>query len=325
VVTDRYLNWLLSLIFAFVYIYIIPWTELAGGEFVDIYSYLERIVYLHDGRSEGEYFGLKWLISEPIWKAMIIAFGNFFTDYRAVLYGVSFVTVFVYVSFLIKRVEFYIAMIFLFSPMMVDLFLAQLRSVFAFSIVLIAYNIYDNNKDHKIYAIILLIVAMLIHISMPVFYGIYYLMYRLNAKTQDYKYYFFAIITGLLIAFFMKYGSNMLLAMIGDRHAGYDEYIASSSVAYSIAWFIIALILASFGDFSDKEKRVPVAYAITAMSFFFFASIVNIFAARYVAISMPFVILSISYLPKHIKQGTYLFLAVYIVYSYKYWLHLTII
>ena len=324
-VTDKYANWLLSLIYAFFYIYLIPWTELAGGEFVDIYSYLERIVYLHDGRHEAEYFGLKWLISEPLWKAMIIAFGNFFTDYRAVLYGVSFVTVFVYVSFLIKRVEFYIAMIFLFSPMMVDLFLAQLRSVFAFSIVLIAYNLYENNKDAKFLTIILLIMATLIHMSMPIFYAVYYLMYRLNDKVEDYKYYFFAIITGLFIALFMKYGSNLILTMIGDRHAGYDEYIASASIAYSIAWFIITVILATFGDFSDREKRVGVAYAITFMAFFFFASVLNIFAARYVAIIMPFIILSISYLPKHIKQGTYLFLAVYIVYSYKYWLHLTII
>ena len=324
-VRDKYTNWLLSLIYAFIYVYIIPWTELSGGEFVDIYAYLERIVYLHDGRPEPEYFGLKWLTSEPLWKVMIIAFGEYFTEYRTVLYGVSFVTVFVYVSFLIKRVEFYIAMIFLLSPMMVDLFLAQLRSVFAFSIVLIAYNLYENNKNAKVLPVILLIMAVLIHMSMPVFYAIYYLMYRLNQKTKDYKYYFFAMVTGLMIALFMKYGSNLLLAMMGDRHAGYDEYIASASIAYSIAWFIIAIILITFGDFSDREKRVPVAYAITFMSFFFFASALNIFAARYVAIIMPFIILSISYLPKHIKQGTYLFLAVYIVYSYKYWLHLTII
>jgi len=325
VVTDRYTNWLLSLIFAFIYIYIIPWIELYGGDFVDIHSYITRIVYLHDGRPEAEYFGLKWLISEPLWKAMLIAFGNMFTDYRAVLYGVSFVTVFIYVSFLIKRVEFYIAMIFLLNPMMVDLFIAQLRSVFAFSIVLLAYNLYENNKDAKILTVVLLIMATLIHMSMPIFYAIYYLMYRLNHKVEDYKYYFFAIVTGLIIALFMKYGSNLILTMIGDRHAGYDEYIASASIAYSISWFIITLILATFGDFSDREKRVAVAYAITFMAFFFFASVLNIFAARYVAIIMPFIILSISYLPKHIKQGTYLFLVVYNIYSFKYWLSLVIL
>jgi hypothetical protein len=216
-------------------------------------------------------------------------------------------------------------MIFLLNPMMVDLFIAQLRSVFAFSIVLLAYNLYENNKDAKILTVVLLIMATLIHMSMPIFYAIYYLMYRLNHKVEDYKYYFFAIVTGLIIALFMKYGSNLILTMIGDRHAGYDEYIASASIAYSISWFIITLILATFGDFSDREKRVAVAYAITFMAFFFFASVLNIFAARYVAIIMPFIILSISYLPKHIKQGTYLFLVVYNIYSFKYWLSLVIL
>ena len=324
-VTDKYANWLLSLIFAFIYIYLIPWTELYGSEFVDIFSYIERMDYLHQGRPEMEYFGLKWLLSEPLWKAIIIGFGNISTDYRAILYGVSFFTVFVYASFLIRRVEFYIAMIFLFNPMMVDLFLSQLRSVFAFAIMLIAYNIYENNRESKLLPIILLIMATLIHMSMPIFYGVYYLMYRLNRNTEAYKYYFFAVLTGLFIAFFMKYGSTLLLEMIGDRHAGYDEYIAAASVAYSIAWFIIAIILATFGDFEEKEKRIQVAYAITFMSFFFFSSIVNIFAARYVALIMPFVILSISALPKHIKQGTYLFLVVYNIYSFKYWLKMTII
>ena len=324
-VTDKYGNWLLSLLFAFIYIYIIPWTEIYGLEFVDIHAYMQRMKYLHDGGVEAEYFGLKWLTSEPIWKAMVIALGNMFTDYRAVFYGISFVTVFSYVSFLIRRVEFYIAMIFLINPIMVDLFLSQLRSVFAFSIVLLAYNLYENNREAKFLTIFLLIIAALIHVSMPVFYAIYYLMYRLNKNTEAYKYYFFAIVTGLFIAFFMKYGSTLLLEMIGDRHAGYDEYIDAASVSYTIAWFIIALILATFGDFEEREKRVQVAYAITFMSFFFFSSIVNIFAARYVALIMPFIILSINVLPKHIKQGTYLFLVVYNIYSFKYWLQMSIL
>ena len=324
-VTNNYVNWSLSLLYAFIYVYAIPWTDILGREFVDIHAYLARIVYLHDGGNEAIRTGIQWLMSEPLWKLVILFIGDNFTDYRAVLYFISFVTVFFYVTFLIRHVPFYIAMLFLLTPMMLDMFLAQIRIAVAFSFVLVAYDVSLRPNSTKTIPVILLIMATLIHMSMPVFYGIYYLLYKLNSKVEDKKYYLIAIFTAMFIALFMKFGSNLLLTFLGDRHAGYDEYIAGSSIAYSIAWFIIAMILGTFGDFSDKKKRVLVAYAITVLSFFFFASMLNIFAARYVAVTMPVTILAISFLPKHFKQGTYFFLLLYNIYSFKYWLHITIL
>ncbi|CAA6817642.1 MAG: Unknown protein [uncultured Sulfurovum sp.] len=324
-VSKNYVNWILSLLYALIYVYAIPWTDFIGREFVDIHAYLARIVYLQEGGKEATYFGIKWLMSEPLWKLVIVFIGDVFTDYRAVLYFISFLTIFFYVSFLIRHVEFYVAMLFLLTPMMVDMFLAQIRIAVAFSLVLVAYDIYIKDTSKKTLVIILLIMAVLIHISMPVFYGIYYLLYRLNLKVEDKKYYLIAIFTALFIALFMKFGSNALLTFLGDRHAGYDEYISGSSISYSITWFIIAIIIGTFGDFSDNKKRILVAYAITILSFFFFASILNIFAARYVAVTMPITIVAISFLPKHFKQGTYLSLFFYNLYSFKYWLQLTIL
>lgn len=324
-VTNKYVNWLLSLGYAFLFVYIIPWEELYGGQFIDVYSYVARISYLAEGRNESEYWGIKWLISEPLWKQILLFIAYAFEDYRAVVYFISFIVVSFYVSFLIKRVEFYIAMIFLLNPMMVDLFIAQIRIAVAFVLVLIAYDLVENNDKNKNLAIVLLIMAVFIHVSMPVFYMVYYLLFRLNQSVEDKKYYLIAIVTGVCIALFMKYGSNILLTWLGDRHAGYDEYISASSISYSIAWFIIAFIIGTFGNFSDKRKRVFVAYAIAIMSFFFFSSLLNVFAARYVAVIMPVIIIAIGYLPKHFKQGTYLFLFLYNIYAFKYWLQITIL
>jgi len=324
-VTNRYANWLLSLAYAYLFVYLIPWTDIYGEEFADIFNYLERIEYLARGGKEAEYWGILWITSEPLWKEIIIFIGHTFNDYRAVLYGISFFTVFVYASFLLKRVEFYIAMIFLINPMSIDFFLSQLRNAVAFSLLLIAYDIYENNREKVTLPILILILATLIHMSMPIFIGVYYLLYKLDEKIEDKKYYLVSLITALLMALFMKYGSVVLLAAIGDRHAGYEEYIAAASISYSIAWFILAIILATFAQFSNKHERIFVAYAITFMAFFFFASLLNIFAARYVAVTMPMIIIAIGYLPKHIKQGTYLFFFAYTIYSFKYWLQLSIL
>ena len=324
-VKNIYDNWLLSLAYAFMFIYLIPWVDIYGSEIADIFNYIARIEYLAGGGNEAEYFGLKWLMSEPIWKEIILFIGYTFDDYRSVLYFISALTVFFYFSFLVKRIEFYVAMIFLLNPMSVDYFLAQFRNALAFSLLLIAYDIYEKNREKIKLPIFILIIATLIHVSMPIFIGVYYLLSRLNAKIEDKKYYLVALITAIVMAIFMKYGSTLLLAAIGDRHAGYDEYIESATISYSIAWFIIAIILATFAKFSNKHERVVVAYAITFMGFFFFASVLGIFAARYVAVTMPIIILAMGYLPKHIKQGTYLFLLAYNIYSFKYWLQLSIL
>lgn len=324
-IENKYLNYLLSLLYASFFIYFIPWSELNGEEFVDLKNYIDRIIYLKRDGVEAEVWGIQWILSEPLWRQVLIFIGYAFEDYRAVIYFISFMVAFVYVSFLLKRVEFYIAIIFLFNPMVVDLFMGQIRIAVAFSLVLIAYNLSEKKNTSRVIPAILLIMALLIHVSMPIFYGIYYLLYRLNERVEDKKYYLIAISTAIFIAFFMKYGSNILLLAIGDRHANYEEVIESSSLSYSIAWFIVALILSTFAEFKDNKNRILVAYAITIMSFFFFSSLLGMFAARYVAVTMPFVILAICYLPKHYKQGTYLFLLAYNIFSFKYWLKFTIL
>ena len=324
-IKNNYVNYLLAFLFALLFAYVIPWAELNGQEFPDLKNYIGRIIYLRDGGTEAEFWGVQWIFSEPLWKEIIIFIGYAFEDYRAVIYFLSFLIAFSYVSFLLKRVEPYVAMIFLFNPMVVDMFMGQTRIAVAFSLVLIGFNLFEKNNEKKTFPLILFIMAFLIHMSMIIFYGIYYLLYRLNEKVEDKKYYLIAIVTALFMALFMKFGANILLAIIGDSHANYEEVIESSSLSYSMAWFIIAIIVGTFAEFKDIKNRVLVAYAITIMCFFFFSSILGMFAARYVAVIMPVIIISIGYLPKHYKQGTYLFLLAYNIFSFKYWLKITIL
>ncbi len=324
-IENRYTNYILSLLFAMVFVYLIPWVELNGGEFKDIPNYLERIVYLRRGGDEAEYWGISWLFSEPLWKEIIIFIGLVFEDYRSVLYLISLMITFVYVSFLIKRVNVFLIFIFLCNPMLVNLFIEQIRISFAFALVLIVYNMVEERGYMKLSDGILLLAAFLIHTAMLVFYALFFLLYKLNERVEEKKYYFIALIVALFWAIFMKYGADIILMMVGDRRANYGKIIEASSLAFSISWFIIAMILATFAEFRHKKERLMVAYAISIMSFFFFSSILGMFAARYVAVIAPFIIIAIGYLPKHIKQGTYLFLLAYNIFAFKYWLKMTIL
>ena len=309
----RYNLYFIALFYAIFITLIFPWTTIYNGDFADIPNYIYRIEYLHSGGKEAVHTGISILFNEPIWRYVILGIGNFFDDYRLALYLVSMLTVFLYSIFLFKRVDCYIGMIFMFNPMFSDLFMSQVRSAFAFSLLLLAYDMRS-----KILKIVLAIVSFLIHSAMPVFILIYFLLSQLNQRVASKKFYLITIIVALIVALFMKYGIDTILTYVGDRRVGYDAVIKSASISYSIVWFIIGLIIATFATFENDNERIIAGYAITITSFFFFSSVMGNFAQRFMALSIPLVIISIGYLPKHYKQGTYVIFFLYTLLMFKY-------
>ena len=314
--TDKNYNvWILSFFFAFTFVFIISWIDIKGHDFEDIVQYIRRMVYLHAGGKEATYSGILWITSEPLWKFIIMQLANIFDDYRLAMYLVSFVSMGLHSTFLFRRVPFIVAFVFLINPMTVDLMMAQVRIALAFGLVLVAYDI----KSKK-FAIFLLILATLIHAAMPIFLGVYYILYELNKRIEAKKLYLTALVMGILMALFMKYGVNSILSAIGDRHADYANDSVVSTVSYSIIWILISGLIATFSDFENEEERLLATYVIVFMSFFFFASTMGVFGKRYVSVTMVVIIASLSTLPKHIKEGTYVLLFMYNVYLFKFWL-----
>ena len=315
---DNYWTW--AFIYAGIYVFLIPWVDILGREFADTPNYIFRIVYLQEGGKEADLTGIKWLLDEPVWRLIILLLGVSFDDYRLSLYVVSFVSMILYGSFFFRRVEFYIVMLLLLNPMSVNLFIEQVRITLAFGLLLFAYDI-----SSKYLQAFIALMAFMIHASMPIFIAIYLILNYSNSRVEARKYYLITLGISLAMALFMKFGLDIILTAAGDRHAGYGDISAGSSIAYSIVWFMVASIVAVFADFENDEERVIAGYAIVFMSFFFFGSVLGVFAQRYVAVIMPIIIIAVGYLPKHIKQGTYLFMFTYNLLMFKYWLVLTLI
>ncbi len=312
--------WILAFIYAGIYVFLIPWVDILGREFADTANYIFRITYIQEGGKEAELSGIKFLMDEPVWKGILYILGVTFEDYRLSLYVISFIAMVLYGSFFFRRVEWYVVMLLLLNPMSVNLFIEQVRITLAFGLVLFAYDI----RNKHIQALILLI-AFFIHASMPIFIGVYFILYYTNSRVEPRKYYLISLAIALGMALFMKYGLDLILTAIGDRHAGYGDISAGSSIAYSMVWFMIALVISIFGDFDNEEKRIVAGYAIVFMSFFFFGSIFGVFAQRYVAVTMPIIIISIGYITnRHIKFWTYIFMFAYILLMFKYWLELVL-
>jgi hypothetical protein len=317
---QNYTVWLLAVIYAGIYVFLIPWVDILGKEFADTANYIFRIGYLKEGGTEAQLTGIKWLLDEPVWRLIVLTIGITFDDYRLALYFISFIAMVFYGSFFFRRVEFYVVMILLLNPMSINLFIEQVRITLAFGLLLFAYDI--SSKHLKVFVAL---IAFFIHASMPIFIAVYYILYHANQKVEARKYYLITLGIALGMALFMKFGLDAILTIMGDRHAGYGDISAGSSLAYSMIWFMIAMIISVFATFENENDRVIAGYAIVFMSFFFFGSILGVFAQRYVAVIMPIIIIAVGYLPRHLKQGTYVFLFAYNMLMFKYWLELTLL
>ena len=319
-IKDYRYYWTWAFIYAGIYVFLIPWVDILGHEFEDTANYIFRIIYIQEGGEEGTLSIVQMLFDEPVWRGILFILGVTFEDYRFALYIISFIAIVLYGSFFFRRVEFYVVMILLLNPMSVNLFIEQVRIALAFGLLLVAYDVHSKRLQ-----IFIVLIAFFIHSSMPIFIGVYSILHYYNSRIEARKYYLIALGIALGMALFMKFGLDIILTAIGDRHAGYGDISAGSSIAYSIVWFMIASIIAIFANFENDEERVIAGYAIVFMTFFFFGSILGIYAQRYVAVIMPIIVIAIGYLPRHIKQGTYLFMFAYNLFMFKYWLEITLL
>ena len=314
-IQKNYNIWILSFLFAFTFVFVISWIDIKGHDFEDIVQYIRRMVYLHAGGKEATYSGILWITSEPLWKFIIMQLANIFDDYRSAMYLVSFISIGLHATFLFRRVPVIVAFVFLINPMTVDLMMAQVRIALAFGLLLVAYDLKSKNL-----AMLLIFLSVLIHAAMPIFVGMYYVLYELNKRVEAKKLYLTALGMGILMALFMKYGMNSILSAIGDRHADYANDTVVSTVSYSMIWIVVSALIATFSSFENEQERLLATYVIVFMSFFFFASTMGVFGKRYVSVTMVVIIASLSTLPKHIKEGTYVLLFMYNIYLFKFWL-----
>jgi len=312
--------WTWAFIYAGIYVFLIPWVDILGREFEDTANYIFRIAYIQEGGQEADLTGIRFMLDEPVWRGILYLLGITFDDYRFALYVISFIAMVFYGSFFFRRVEFYIVMILLLNPMSVNLFIEQVRITLAFGLLLFAYDLHS-----KYLQVGVALIAFFIHASMPIFLGVYFILYYYNNRVEPRKYYLISLGIALGMAIFMKYGIDLILTAVGDRHAGYGDIAAGSSIAYSMIWFLIAFVISTFATFENDEERIIAGYAIVFMSFFFFGSMLGVFGQRYVAVIMPIIIIAIGYLPRHLKQWTYVFLFSYILLMFKYWLELVLL
>lgn len=315
-------NILIALAYSIIFVYFIPWTELKGTEFTDVINYTDRMIYLINGGREREFHGISILFSEVLWKYLIIYLATIFKDPYTGIYLISVTSLFIYTFLVLKKTNNYFLLILLFNPIFIQLIMDQVRIAFAFALFLLGYELLVNNKL-KILAFTIIIITPLIHTAMLIIIAVFCYIYFFNNYFKNIKlYYLWAIITALILSLFLKFGADILLTSVGDKRANYAQIIDANSIKYSLFWFIISIYIFISSTTIKKEENNIIIFSLIMMCIFFFSSMMNAYGQRYVAISIPLIVISISYLPKNKQFYGFFMIFVYMLLQFYYWFKL---
>ena len=308
---------LLSIAFSYFFVYIINWDEFKN--FQDIERYINRIYYLLDGGTEREFSGISFLSSELLWKFLLLNLATleiFDGNYRLFISFISFISLFIYSHFSLKRVSPIIYMLLVFNPLFMHLIIEQVRIALAFSLLLL---VYENRHIKLIY--ILVVASVLIHTASLLLIIIFFIIQLLIKYISKERLYEFVFITPIILAFILKYGSVYIFGFLEDRRLNYTG--DSSSILFSLFWFFLALIFVMNCKRNNTELMRIVSYSIFMMVLFFGSSLIDNYGQRYIALAIPLVIISTRGIINYRVRFISIFLIViYNLVSWFYWFKL---
>lgn len=313
---------LISFIYTIIFVYFIPWTDIKVEEFTDLFNYTRTIEYLTSGADLKDFFGISILFSEILWRELLIFLGEIIDDPWVIVSLISSFCLFIYAYIVINKTNNYLLLIFLFNPMFVELIMGQIRIAFAFALLLIAYELIINNK-YKSIAIALVIISPLIHTAMLIIIAIFMYIFFFNSWFKNIKfYYIWAILTALIISLLLKFGIDSILVSVEDKRANYSAIISSNNIKYALFWFILSAYIFVNTNTIKKEENNIIIFSLMMMCLFFFSTLLNAYGQRYVAIAIPLILISLTFLD---KKKMYLGLSLvflYQLFQYYYWMKL---
>lgn len=273
-----------AIVFALFFVNI-PWEIIKGIEFTDIESYVERFnsniqlgLLIDDGSL------ISYITSEYLWAALIISLKKIGFPLVFIFKLISFFSILILSFFIYKKSKnFILSSILLLNPLMVDFIMSQLRNSFALSIIILAFL--SKNRWVKL---ILLLSSTMIHSSSVIIIFLILILDNLNYNGK-YKNLGILIIIGILIAFTLSLGREYILSLIGDRRAEIQQ--PESSLLYSIFWIFYISLIIYLKKLSVKDLPIKISFTITLI--FFFSVIFGTYASRYLAILLPFLIITI--------------------------------
>ncbi len=317
---NLYLSILLSIFYASVVV-TFPWEWVSRGGFPDFDEYILNFdYYISVGTSRIELYELSTVMQffthEVLWNELILALHGVTGDSATSLRIISFFILFTFCLFLLRKVDFIYALLFLINPSVIDVAMSGIRNGLAWSLILIA--LWGRSKIIKV---CLFVVALFIHSSALVLVVLYYLTRTAAHYVKERTLLFIGLISGAGIGFALTVLNEIVLGAIGDRRSGAEYVVGGDSFKLASIWILLMFLQCISGAKYIRDN----IFSISVLAWY---QVMNPFipgSYRIWAALMPVIALSVFNLPARQRLIFTLFYCCFLVLQYFYWSKLLLI
>ena len=226
-------------------IVLFPWRLVQSLPFSDYLAYLDE--FSTQAISKREIYqltGLKEFYSfEVLWDELVRWLSRLTGDVSVALRLISFFILFVWAFYLLRRVRFGIALLFLFNPMEIDIAMSIIRNGLAWSLVIIGLTVQSRVVRYALFFL-----ATFIHsstLALLAIYGVTQLAARLwKGRTLAVT----GLGTGVFIGLALTVGAQIVGAYFGDRRFSVGYALGGGSLLQPLMWLILLFLQFTSGN-----------------------------------------------------------------------------
>jgi hypothetical protein len=302
-----------------------PWEEISGQGLPDRDNYVFTIdAFAAEGTQQFEIFGTKTstlLFTEHLWVELLILIANTFSDAKDGLLILSFLATMLAVSQIILRAGLKYAILYLASPLTIDLFMSQTRSGLALGLFLCALSVRRSKLKY-----LLMLCSVGMHSFAVVLLSLYalnaFLLWRTSVSMRA------RVLTVLLIG--LAAGavwatlSPYILFALGDRRALLLEFMPVTLGFMLWSTSLTALLIGFAHIYRDRSNGQHVLFAVALMAMYVCSGALGAGGAsttRFLSLAMPFVFVTISAIPQSaIRSSAVTAIVLFNVIHFSYWM-----
>jgi hypothetical protein len=305
---------LLSLAYALLVVFF-PWDAIIRSPFSDFDDNVFNINYLHTFNNVNviERYGissyLELFTNEALWYELTRWLTNITGDAAVALRILSFFMLFVWSYFLIKRVRYAPALLFLFNPTAIDVAMSSIRNGLAWSFFMVGIS-----SRWRYLRAALFVTGILIHSSTLALVIIYYATQFASRIIKTKTILIGGIGLGVFIGLALSIGGSIVLGAIGDRRAGAD-YVVGASFLQASVWGILLCLQCLSGRRYVREN----IFVISVLAWYLAMNPFIPWSYRVWSSLLPVIAVSALKLPRLNRQVFISLYSGYLVVQYLYW------
>lgn len=295
---------------------LLPWQKIGGSNFTDLENYYGQV------NSSQDYQGFKGVDTlasavsdEVLWRYITeLWIPRSGLGAESVFLFFSALTLLLFAAVVVQNTSI-AAIVLLVNPLVIDFALSQLRLAFAISLLILVLGL-----KHRLFRVILIGLAMLIHTASILFVVMFLVAWKLSQWTQDRvvsrrKVVSLLVVVGFFVSVVTGPLKDVVLGYFHDRRANTPDPV--SSILYIAPWAFLWLV-----QLFERRKYFFSSincYVVMLLSLIVANLFLGGYSTRFIAASFPFIVVAIMNMREGENMIITLAFLVYTTLQWYYW------